>query len=190
MRYQGYPGPGRTFGKPDERKYVLGLVCNYPSVLIFLVPGKRYALTLQLMLKRSLRRKANSRSPKVAREPQRSLAMTIEHLPHTASLPVAQHGNIESFSPVYEMANYALQESQAHAVHVAMNSMSQHFPHPPPNANEAETIWRGLEHNPGEQVPVWISDSNLGTSAFSQHGLDSFIMPTEFLPAPAAPPIW
>lgn len=143
------------------------------------------------MLKRSLRRKGNSRSPKVSRDVQRSLAMTMEHLPHPAPVPVAQHPNVESFSPVYEMANYALQESQSQAIHVAMNTIPQHYSHPPQNVNEADNIWRGLEHNPGEQVPVWISDSNLGTSAFSQHGLDSFIMPPEFLPPPAAPaPIW
>jgi hypothetical protein len=33
-------------------------------------------------------------------------------------------------------------------------------------------------------------DHSLGGNSFSQHGMDAFIMPTEYLPQAAAPQIW
>jgi hypothetical protein len=158
---------------------------------IALVPGKRYALTLQLMLKKSKKRKSasTSRSPKVARDPQRSLAMAVDH-PHSSHPPSAatlQHRTTDSFPAPYEMP-YSLPEGSLHNAHMAINPMPQHYPHlPHPNFPETEQIWRGLEQSPGE-VPVWISDQSLGGQSFSQHGMDAFIIPPEFIPT--APQIW
>jgi hypothetical protein len=71
---------------------------------------------------------------------------------------------------------------------MTINPMPQHYPHlPHPNFPETEQIWRGLEQSPGE-LPVWISDQSLGGQSFSQHGMDAFIIPTEFIPT--APQIW
>ncbi|KDR85368.1 hypothetical protein GALMADRAFT_234194 [Galerina marginata CBS 339.88] len=143
------------------------------------IPGKRYALTLQLMLKRSKKRKgtSSSRSPKISRDSQRSLVMAVDHPPHSASMP-SQHGNSEPFSPVYDMVY-----SQENPGHVPSNPLPQHYPHlPHPNFAEAEQIWRGLEQTSAEQLPVWISDQSLGGQSFSQHGMDAFIIPTDYLP--------
>lgn len=155
------------------------------------IPGKRYALTLQLMLKKSKKRKSNSNSrpSKVARDPPRSLAMVVDH-PHTSHPPSAtilQHRGSDTFPAPYDMP-YTLPEGSLHNAHMTINPMPQHYPHlPHPNFPETEQIWRGLEQTPGE-VPVWISDQSLGGQSFSQHGMDAFIIPTEFMPT--APQIW
>ncbi|KAF8973572.1 hypothetical protein BDZ97DRAFT_1690763 [Flammula alnicola] len=156
------------------------------------IPGKRYALTLQLMLKKSKKRKANSssRSPKVSRDSQRSLVMAVDHPPtnHPASVAVSQHRPSEPFSPAYDA--YPVQDSQMHGPHVQINQMPQHYSHlPPPNFGpDAEQIWRGFEHATGE-LPNWISDQSLGGQSFSQHGMDAFIIPTDYLPV-APQQIW
>jgi len=83
---------------------------------------------------------------------------------------------------------YALPEGSLHNAHVVVNPMPQPYPHlPHPNFPEADQIWRGLEQSPGE-LPVWISDQSLGGQSFSQHGMDAFIIPPEFIPT--APQIW
>jgi hypothetical protein len=155
------------------------------------IPGKRYALTLQLMLKKSKKRKSNStsRSPKVSREPQRSLSMAVDHAhsSHPPSATTSQHRTTESFPAPYDMP-YALPEGSLHNAHVVVNPMPQPYLHlPHPNFPETEHILRGLEQSPGE-LPVWISDQSLGGQSFSQHGMDAFIIPTEFIPT--APQIW
>lgn len=160
------------------------------------VPGKRYALTLQLMLKRSKRRKANSssRSPKVSRDPQRSLMMAVDP-PGSQSAPTTapQHRPPEPFSPTYDPNNYPMegQMDGPHGPHphVSVNTMPQQFPHlAHPSFAEAEQIWRGLEQATGD-LPTWISDQSLGGQSFSQHGMDAFIIPPDYLPV-APQQIW
>ncbi|PPQ63001.1 hypothetical protein CVT24_006107 [Panaeolus cyanescens] len=164
------------------------------------IPGKRYALTLQLMLKRSkIGRTTPSRSPKVSRDSQRSLVMNVDlqNDPNN-SVPfasLAQTRNPEPFSPVYGVApgNYPNHDGQRqHGAYMPINAMNhhQHYGHiPSSNYPEAERILQNLEHTSTDQLPVWISDTSLGGHSFSQHGMDAFIMPPEFLPAAPAP-VW
>ncbi|KAF8167734.1 hypothetical protein B0H34DRAFT_682848 [Crassisporium funariophilum] len=158
------------------------------AILMAEIPGKRYALTLQLMLKRSKRRKGHStsRSPKVSRDPQRSSVMVVDHPSASLPTPISATQGPVPFPQVYD-TDFSPQDSQGHP-HLALNSMPQHHPHlPHPNFAEAEQIWRSMEHE--EQVPVWISDQSLGGNSFSQHGMDAFIIPTEYLPV-APQQIW
>lgn len=158
-----------------------------------LVPGKRYALTLQLMLKRSKKRKggSTSRSPKTSREPpHRSLAMVVDHstgnLPPPA--PVSQHRN-DSFPPGYDIPfSNVDNQMQGPAMPATVTPhQHQHNPQHPVNP-DAEQIWRGFETTSTEQLPVWISDQSLGGNSFSQHGMDAFLLPSDYLPP--APQIW
>ncbi|KAF8898911.1 hypothetical protein BD779DRAFT_1666670 [Infundibulicybe gibba] len=156
------------------------------------IPGKRYALTLQVMLKRSKKKKAgsSSRSPKLAREPHRPLAMVIEHPTNLPlGVPVAQHRQPEPFSPAYDTNNFAAQENQIHPTYIPTPGMSHqpqiHQQQPP----DAEHIWRNFEMTASEQLPVWMSDQSLGGNTFSQQGMDAFLLPNDYLPA-APPPIW
>lgn len=156
------------------------------------IPGKRYATTLQLMLKRSKKRKAGStsRSPKTSREPQRSLAMVVDH--STSNLPppvpISQHRN-ESFSPGYDIP-FSNADSQMQGPAIPATAIPHQHLHTQqhPNNPDAEQIWRGFEMTSTEQLPVWISDQSLGGNSFSQHGMDAFLLPSDYLPP--APQIW
>ncbi|TFK36876.1 hypothetical protein BDQ12DRAFT_686019 [Crucibulum laeve] len=154
------------------------------------IPGKRYALTLQLMLKRSKKRKigSTSRSPKTSREPPRSLGMAVD--PPNANLvatSVIVHRNPETFSPTYD-TNFHPEHQAPQPPHVGMGGIPQ--PHPPQHANmaDAEHIWQGFEMTSNEQLPVWISDQSLGGNSFSQNGMNAFLLPQDYLPP--APQIW
>ncbi|KAF9566152.1 hypothetical protein CPC08DRAFT_658350 [Agrocybe pediades] len=150
------------------------------------IPGKRYALTLQLMLKRSKRRKGSgaSQSPNISRDPQRPPGMVIDQQPHGVPLPPPIHGVVQPYSPIYDVgpAGYPIQDNHSHANQGQANPMPQYYAPQAGNFNEAEQIWRGLEQTSVEQLPVWISDQSLGGQTFSQHGMDAFIIPTEYLP--------
>ena len=156
------------------------------------VPGRRYALTLQLMLKRSKRRQADSSSvsPKVSRNPHRSVPMDTDAPPN--NLPpqttTFQHRSSEPFSP-YD--TFPSQDYPGHSTISIVNPMPQHYPHLPyPHLTEADHTWRGSEQTPSDQLPVWMTDHSLGGTLFSQHGMDAFIMPTEYVSMATAPQIW
>ncbi|TFK56556.1 hypothetical protein OE88DRAFT_1649912 [Heliocybe sulcata] len=142
------------------------------------IPGKRYALTLKLMLKRSKKRHASSqsRSPKMAREPHRpSIEQTVGHVAHEMSQQ-------QPFSPTYEQSF-----SSPEGLHAA------HIPGPPmhhysADAANIDNIWRGFEMTSNEHLPVWLSDQNLGGASFTQNGMDAFLLPADFLPP--APQVW
>ena len=143
-----------------------------------------------MMLKRSKRRKtiSSSHSPKISRDPQRSMAMATDISP--SNLPpqttAFQHRGSESFSP-YEGTSFSSQDYPEHSTHSTVNPMPQHYPHLPyPHSTDVE--WRGSEQASPDQLPVWMTDHSLGGTSFSQHGMDAFIMPTEYVPA--APQIW
>ena len=131
------------------------------------------------MLKRSQRRKANSST----RDPQRSVAMVIDNSPSNI-LPqtTTQHRSSEPFSP-YE-GTFPSQDYTGHSADSTANPMPQHYPHLPyPHPIDTDHMWRGPEQTSSEQVPVWMTDHSLGGTSFEQHGMDAFIMPTEYVPA-------
>lgn len=157
-----------------------------------LVPGKRYALTLQLMLKRAKKRKAasTSRSPKLAREPahHRSLSLTAEH--SSSVMPVNHQIQAEAFSPTYDAA-FSSPETPMQTHHVPHIGPHMSNPHVQQHATDAvnvDNIWRGFEATSNEQLPVWLSDQTLGGSQFTQHGMDAFLLPNDYMPP--APQIW
>ncbi|KAI0068301.1 hypothetical protein BV25DRAFT_1792927 [Artomyces pyxidatus] len=140
------------------------------------IPGKRYALTLQLMLKRSKKRKGASRSPQLNREPYHT-KVPVER---PSGMAVSQVVNPTPISPTtYDASTGAMgQGSNAH------NYAPQH----PGYVANAEHIWRGFETTASEQLPVWLSDQSLGGNSFSQSGIDAFLLPNDYLPP--APQIW
>ncbi|KAF5323314.1 hypothetical protein D9611_005748 [Ephemerocybe angulata] len=168
------------------------------SSLMSQIPGKRYALTLQVMLKRSRRRKdgSSSRSPTSSRDSRRSIPMMIEPTapnghPSTPSHPTPPHS--EPFSPTYDVP---FSNQQHHSRHHLVSSAGQHAGHVPHHSHsgrpgqstDAETIWQAFEPVSQEQLPVWISDQSLGGQTFTQHGMDAFLLPNDYLPP--APQIW
>ena len=152
-----------------------------------LVPGKRYALTLQLMLKRFKRRKTNSisRSPQMARPGQPTQRDGSAHSQDvTMSHPMTQHPHPQHqpMSPVYDTNFTAPPGTMPHMpAGVPQQHFGQYAPH-------IDNIWRGFESTSTEQLPVWLSDQTLGGASFSQNGIDAFLLPNDYLPP--APQIW
>lgn len=164
-----------------------------------IVPGKRYALTLQLMLTRSNKRKpgSTSRSPKNTREPHRPMPhLSLDHPAGVMSgpAPIPHQRHQEGFTPQYDPSL----SDQVHTQHVGSASLSHqhHVPHHQQHQHqsfqhsmpEAEHIWRGFEATANEQLPVWISDQSLGGNSFTQNGMDAFLLPNDYMPP--VPQIW
>ena len=143
------------------------------AVLMSEIPGKRYAVTLQLMLKRSRKRRDTpiSHSSKGAREVrhQRTESMDYTETP------------IQPVSPTYDATYTTNPESMTQ---MAMGPLDQASVF----AANVDNIWRGFEAAPNEQIPVWLSDQTLGGHSFQQNGMDAFLLPQEFFPP--APQIW
>jgi len=132
------------------------------------IPGKRYALTLQLMLKRSMKRKPSTvpRSPQLPRESYPPKVPSER----PASMAVNQVVNPNPISPsVYDPS----------LVHQSLPG------YPPGYGAEVNNIWRGFETASAEQLPVWLSDS-LGGNSFPQSGMEAFLLPSDY----PAPQIW
>ncbi|KII93761.1 hypothetical protein PLICRDRAFT_171474 [Plicaturopsis crispa FD-325 SS-3] len=150
------------------------------AALMSEIPGKRYALTLQLMMKRSKRRRnANSRSPQLAREFHPPMAMAIDP---ASGMPMNSRAP-EPFSPTYDPSFGSQGETPA-----MQQGPHGHVPYQNPDAVNIDNIWRGFEATSAEQLPVWISDQSLGGNSFSQNGMDAFLLPNDYLPP--APQIW
>lgn len=144
------------------------------ATLMAEIPGQRYAVTLQLMLKRSRKRRGSSASisPKMARQGAHRRTESMEYV----------EGAPHPISPVYD------------ATYAANSNAMGHMPMGPPDqvagtfAPSADNIWRGFETTTNDQLPVWLSDQTLGGNSFQQHGMDAFLLPHEFFPP--APQIW
>lgn len=154
------------------------------------VPAKRYALTLQLMLKPSKKRSnISNRSQIVTRESQRTSA-NFNHLvsiPQSTSIPQPYGRPIDSYPsydspyPSQDIHMHSTQGGHNHLIQPSINPAThQYITHLPHNIalTEAE-ILRGLETT---EVPVWISDQSLGGQSFSQLGMEAFLIPTEYVP--------
>lgn len=152
------------------------------------VPGKRYAVTLQLMLKRSRKRNrvSQSRSPTISREGRHhrtnSMEYASDHNGTIGNTPERQGQGApppsqEPVSPAYDFNNHAAIAAQIQVV------QDQHG-----NVTFPDNIWRGFETTSNEQLPVWLSDQTLGGNSFQQNGMDAFLLPQEFFPP--APQIW
>ncbi|KAH9857979.1 hypothetical protein C2E23DRAFT_880659 [Lenzites betulinus] len=153
------------------------------SALLSEVPGKRYAFTLQLMLKRFRKRRQSisttSRSPTMPRDQRhRSVSDAGGYSSDAVSQSASQPPTSPTFEPPY----------QGHPDAVG------HVPMGPPHAyahqyaQNIDSIWRGFEATSNEQLPVWLSDQSLGGASFGANGIDAFLLPPDYLPA--APQIW
>lgn len=157
------------------------------------IPGKRYAVTLQLMLKRAKKRNrvSQSRSPTLSRGEARhhrmnSVEYASDHNGTGGNAPSDQQGqgaplsSHEPVSPAYDFANHATMATQMHMTHDPHGNVTF--------APSVDNIWRGFEATSNEQLPVWLSDQTLGGNSFQQNGMDAFLLPHEFFPP--APQIW
>lgn len=159
--------------------------------LLFEIPGKRYAVTLQLMLKRSRKRTrvSQSRSPTLSREARHhrtaSMDYASDHNGVGGTVPSDQQGqggpasSQEPVTPAYEFSHQPM-AAQMQMMHEPQGTVAFD--------SRVDNIWRGFETTSNEQLPVWLSDQTLGGNSFQQNGMDAFLLPHEFFPP--APQIW
>ena len=155
------------------------------------IPGKRYAVTLQLMLKRSRKRTrvSQSRSPTLSREARHhrtgSMDYASDHNGVGGTVPSDQQGqggptsSQEPVTPAYEFSHQPM-AAQMQMMHEPQGTVAFD--------SRVDNIWRGFETTSNEQLPVWLSDQTLGGNSFQQNGMDAFLLPHEFFPP--APQIW
>ncbi|KAG6889913.1 hypothetical protein C0992_003617 [Termitomyces sp. T32_za158] len=157
------------------------------------VPGKRYALTLQLMLTRSKKRKPGStpRSPNNTREPHWPVPLPLDHPAGVMSDPGSVHQRhpevLSPYDPSLSDQVHVGSGHQYHAPHYQPQQMQHQYPNQP-SVSEAEYISKGFDKFSNEQLPVWISDQSLGINLFNQNGMDAFLLPNDYMPP--APQIW
>lgn len=114
---------------------------------------------------------------------------------HNEELPQSQHQQplqqqlpqhhppMDQFGATYEAPGYSVQDNRMHTQAVPM--MPEHYAHQLHHpAFTADQIYRDVEQqNPQSGLEqTWISDQTLGGQSFSQHGMDAFMIPTEYLP--------
>ncbi|EIW86878.1 hypothetical protein CONPUDRAFT_134221 [Coniophora puteana RWD-64-598 SS2] len=157
----------RLFPDDCNMHEVMGQVDRLTG-LMSQIPGKRYAITLQLMMKRAKKRRAasNSRSPHMSREAYRQSSM------HVDQSGMNNVRSAEAFSPTYNASFTSSPETMRQAQAGTV----------PPHGTDVDSIWRGFEMTANEQLPVWISDQSLGGSSFPQQGMDAFLLPNDYLP--------
>ncbi|KAI0652053.1 hypothetical protein C8Q79DRAFT_1080999 [Trametes meyenii] len=153
------------------------------SALLSEVPGKRYALTLQLMLKRFRKRRqsvSTSRSPTMTRDQRHR---SVSDAGGYSSDAVSQSATSQPpTSPTFEPPYQGHPDAVGHVPMGPPHAYAQQY------APNIDTIWRGFETTSNEQLPVWLSDQSLGGASFGANGIDAFLLPADYLPA--APQIW
>ena len=82
-------------------------------------------------------------------------------------------------SPTYDTTFTTHPDSIAH---MTSNAPQQHYGQYV--GTNIENIWRNFESTSIEQLPTWLSDQSLGGASFSQNGIDAFLLPNDYLPAP------
>ncbi len=61
---------------------------------------------------------------------------------------------------------------------------------PAMSIEQLDQFVREMESMPGQDIPVWLSESNLGDLALSQQGLEAFLIPPTLDEQRMVPEIW
>ncbi|KAL0071822.1 hypothetical protein AAF712_000744 [Marasmius tenuissimus] len=136
------------------------------------IPGKRYAVTLEVMLKH-FQNRSSSLSPKTSRAEPNTQGQPGHQNPaqmNTSHNVMRQNPSEIPYSPSYGAFPHPQQNQ-----HMGQLPAQQQYAY-----HEADHIWSGFETTSNEQLPVWISDQTLGGNQFSQHGMESFLLPPEY----------
>lgn len=194
VQHGGRTPYGRASCDAPVRRLVITIIHNTRNAIfrsLLVVSGKRYALTLQLMLKRFRKRSAStSRSPRTARPRSQS---TASYTPEATAPAPSQQPTSSAFEGPYSNHSSANAMGQMHHMGYSQHPHPQPQPQPmaqyPPNADpNIDLIWRGFDTASNEQLPVWLSDQTLGGGSVMQNGMDAFLLPNDYLPP--APQIW
>jgi len=145
------------------------------TVILSEIPATRFAKTLKLMMRSAKRRRV---------------------LPSTR-LP--EHGTISGMDRASSRSNStpkATQFSPSEQALMAVPPFQQTImgqrdgTAPSLNYEGLDQFVRDFELMPGQDVPVWLSESNLGDLALSQQGLEAFLIPPSYDDQRMVPEIW
>jgi len=152
--------------------------CDLPSIMADVeelveilseIPATRFARTLKLMLRSAKRRRVL---------PSRTVS------DHTGSAPPRSNTTPTASQPPPP-------SSLMGPPQIGPVMMTPGGPVPPSlSIEQLDQFVRDYESMPGQDIPVWLSESNLGDLALSQQGLEAFLIPPSLDDQRMVPEIW
>jgi hypothetical protein len=152
------------------------------------IPAGRYAKTIRLMLRTAQKRRVlpsrklpdprlispgnHDQRPIPRQNSSSASSTTTTPQQHVVPVPGGKYGPMHSSPNVIPSPT-----GGSGGMAFAQEGLDQYVP--------------GFELNPDAEIPVWLSDANLGDLALSQYGLEAFLIPQQFDSQQALPAeIW
>jgi len=140
------------------------------AVLLSEIPATRYARTLRLMLRAARKR----RLPHLRKMSELSSPGSIDSKSST-SKPL-------SGSPAHQSLSPTAYTNAQHSPTTAMTMNGMQIQGGSFTQEAIEQLAPGFQLGPGDEVPLWLHDSNLGNMnvSLAQYGLEAFLIPPQF----------
>ncbi|CAE6447708.1 unnamed protein product [Rhizoctonia solani] len=143
------------------------------------IPAGRYARSLRLMLRSARRRRVLP--PRPAGPVDRA-----GNPPMMLGTPPTGTSYSDSSSP-QQFLSASPGTHPGDSVSPAAFLMANGMMNP---GQDFDPYLQGFELAPGQEVPVWLSESSLGDAALSQFGLEAFVIPQQYDPTSTETQIW
>lgn len=160
----------RLFPEDSDLPGILADVDELVEILS-LIPATRFARTLKYML-RSARRRLRS-----GRDSDQGSISSASGIPRTSTTPTAVPIPIQQ-PPMMHPGGGPIGLNQWGGIPSAMS------------IEQLDQFVREMEGMPGQHIPVWLDESNLGDLALSQQGLEAFLIPPTLDEQRMVPEIW
>ncbi|KZV93797.1 hypothetical protein EXIGLDRAFT_716777 [Exidia glandulosa HHB12029] len=172
----------RLFPEECDLQGIMDDVEELASVLSK-IPAGRYARTLRIMLHAHRKRRNASQSPEMTMDRNRPVITVRPPSSDVGMAGVMPDGGAPAVhTPDGSYAGHPLS-----AGGIASTSAAGGFPlH---ETGNYDYYMRNFDTQNNE-VPLWLSEHNLGDTALSSHGLEAFILPLEFDQRATVPQIW
>ncbi|KAG9035556.1 hypothetical protein FRB95_011098 [Tulasnella sp. JGI-2019a] len=145
------------------------------AVILSEIPATRFSRTLKLMIRSAKRRRVLPSS----RNHDNSMGhMQTDQMSRSTSTPRANQ-----FSPSEQALAAVPSFDQVMSTNGEGYQQAMSY-------EGLDQFVRDFELMPGQDVPVWLSESNLGDLALGQHGLEAFLIPPSLDEQRVVPEIW
>ncbi|CAE6484908.1 unnamed protein product [Rhizoctonia solani] len=166
----------RLFPQECDLNAIMSTVEDLVHLLSNIVPAGRYARSLRLMLRSARRRRVLP--PRPAGPVDRA-----GNPPAMLGTPPQGTSYSDNNSP-QQFITASPGSSVSPAAFLMANGMMNSSGH------DFDPYLQGFELAPGQEVPVWLSESSLGDAALSQYGLEAFVIPQQYDPNSTETQIW
>ncbi|KAG8930090.1 hypothetical protein FRC02_004620 [Tulasnella sp. 418] len=180
--------------------------CNLESIMsdveeltevLSTIPATRFARTLRFMLRSAKRRRgipSRSQSDRSTTAPSSSHPNPGTHY-GSGGPTITQSAGYSSTSPIEQNGARMVNGDSAmdptmFAAHGAQDGSSFVGNGAGMMPETFDQIARDLDLLPGQEVPIWLSEANLGDMALGQQGLEAFLMPPSMDEQRTVPEIW